>query len=341
MNKLISLLLSLCLVLCLSVLGGSASVARASVTLYSQGDWVDPALLDAFTEETGIEVDYITSEDPLRQGEADVLLADSELLSALAGQGILAGLETDRLSSLGLIDEEYLLARGELEAYALPCLWTSMGLLYNPMRSDHQVTGWDNLFDTRFAGQIVMPERYREAFAVALAALGLDVNTEDESALERAAAALEQQQSMVVARCSPEELESYFVTGEATLAPCYASAASALMARCPHLSFVIPNEGSWRIELSYAVAADTQHPCYAYELIDYLCTRESLARSAVYCGYSTTSSAARALLDRSWRESPLAYPTLPEDAWFPMLEGMTAQRRVWCFERWSMNGAAK
>ena len=336
MNKWISLLLAVCLVLALAVLDGSASTARAVITVYSQGDWISPDLLEDFSRQTGIEVDYIVSETPPQDVQADVLLADSELLGSLAEQGALAALESVRPEPFGEeIDASFLRDCGVPEGYVIPCLWTSMGLLYNPTQSDLQVTSWGILFDTRFAGQIVMPDRYREAYAVALAALGLDVNSADDDALLAAEEALERQQALVLDRCSPAQLEDYFASGEAVIAPCYAAVAGKLMAENPQLSFIIPNEGSWRILLSYAVAADTDRAGYASQFLDYMCRAEHLARNAAYCGYSTTSTAAWNLLDKSWQQNPLAYPNLPDGAHVPVLEAMPVRQRTRCLRGWA------
>ncbi len=335
MNKWISLLLAVCLVLALAVLDGSASTTRAAITVYSQGDWISPDLLEDFSRQTGIEVDYIVSETP-RDVKADVLLADNELLGSLAEQGELAAWEPGQLEQLGeAIDASFLNSCGMAKGYAVPCLWTSIGLLYNPTQSDLQMTSWSILFDTRFAGQIIMPDRYREAYAVALAALGLDVNSTDDNALLAAEDALERQQGLVLARCSAAQLEDYFASGEAVIAPCYAAVAGKLMAELPQLSFIIPNEGSWRMLISYAVAADTDRAGYAVQFLDYMCRAEHLARNAAYCGYSTTSTAAWNLLDKSWQQNPLAYPNLPDGAYIPILEALPIRQRTQCLRGWA------
>lgn len=333
MKKALSLFLAVCLLLAIGAVALFGRWNRATITLCSQENVISDRVLQTFTKKTGIQVQYRlleeleASDDP---AGCDLLLADPERLSQLMEEGQLTELDWDRLASLPEIDPSYLgLSFDPENRYTVPGLWTTMGLLYNPTRTETRVTGWVNLFDGQFSGSLVMPEDSQTSFAVALTALGLDVNTQSSEDLTAAANYLTQQQPQVAAYRADSQLADAFQSGQAILAPCYAGVAIELMSQLPELSFVIPSEGSWRALLSYAIPANAQQE-EAYQLLNYLCQKDSQAKNGVYSGYSVVSPKAFDLLDSAWRSNPLAYPAVEQLERFPFLLGQTGEL---CSER--------
>lgn len=338
MKKLLSFGLAFCLLLTLGIAEAIGHHHQTTLTLYSQEDLISQRVLNAFTKETGITVEYCLLSSEEAGGDptgCDLLLADTELLQQLLAEDQLAELDESLLEQGAAIDEEYLgLVFDPNNRYTAPALWTTMGLLYNPTLTDTRVTGWVNLFDGRLEGQILMPSDSRTSFSVALAALGLDVNTQQSEDITAAASYLSQQQPQVAAYCAQEQLEAAFASGKAVLAPCCAGAAIEIMAKLPELSFVIPSEGSWRTLYSYAIPAASQQQEAAHALLDFLCRKENLAKNAAYSGYSTPSAEAYDLLDSAWQSNPLAYPDPEQVGQFPILLGQAEQLRAERQVRW-------
>lgn len=338
MKKLLLFVLAVCLVLVIGAVELVGLGKKTTVTLYCQKDMISDQVLRSFTKETGIEVQYRLPEDQepaVDPAQCDLVLADTEQLRRMLESEQLAQLDWEQLSSLPPADQTDLSLSFDPEHhYTVPGLWSTMGLLYNPAQTDIRVTSWSNLFDGHFSGTIVMPSDGQLSFAAALAALGLDVNTQSSEDLIAAASYLTQQQPHVAAYCTAGQLVSYFETGKAVLAPCYAGTAIEIMANLPELSFVIPSEGSWRSLFSYAIPADSQHQEEAYVLLDYLCEARQQARNATYSGYSVVSSQSFALLDSAWQSNPLAYPTSQQVTAFPVLQGMTTSLRQERDIRW-------
>ncbi|MGM9537275.1 MAG: PotD/PotF family extracellular solute-binding protein [Candidatus Onthomonas sp.] len=338
MKKLLSFGLALCLLLSIGIVEVVGHYHQTTLTLYSQEDLVSQRVLDAFTKETGIAVEYclLSSEeagaDPT---DCDLLLADTELLQQLIVKDQLAELDESLLEQRSAINAEYQsLAFDPDNRYTAPALWTTMGLLYNPAQTDTRVTGWINLFDGSLSGQILMPSDSRTAFSVALIALGLDVNTQQAENITAAGSYLTQQQPQVAAYCAQDELEERFSSGQAVLAPCYAGIAIGIMSKLPELSFVIPSEGSWRILYSYAIPAASQQQETAHMLLDFLCRKDNMAKNGAYSGFSLPSEEAFELLDSSWQANPLAYPDSEQVAQFPVLLGQAEPLRAERQVRW-------
>ncbi len=303
-------LLAVCLLLCLGGVFYLLSRPKPTLTVYSQGDYIDPRVLRSFTRSTGIEVEYCqldSNSGEIRPADCDLLLADIELLACMERQSQLVPIDRVQVSDWAQFSPAYLEQTADLTGgCAVPCLWATMGLLFDPTHTDTRVTGWDALFDREFSGQVAMTARYRDAFTLALAAENRPIDSVRPEDVLAAHALLSEQAP--AGYYFESELAPIFRSNTAVLAPCCAREAVALMEEMPELTFVIPPEGSWRTMLAYAIPARSRQQQDAYTLLDYLCQPSSLAKNAVYSGWSTPSAAAYALMDSRWQGNPLLYP---------------------------------
>lgn len=337
-RKLLALLLAVCMTAAAAFLECGAHSPDTTLILYSQEDCIHPDVLEAFTHETGVTVEYILLDqergaeqaaDAVEQAACDVLLADVELLSQLDSQQCLARLDGQGLSDQAGIDEAFLsLPFIRNRQTALPYLWTTMGLVYDPSRTDTRVTSWANLFQDAFSGRVVMPKSSREAYAIALTALGFSVNTNQPEEISSATDYLQQQMPLVLDYCSLSQLEAQLSANPQLIAPCYGADAIRLMASSANISFVVPSEGSWRKLLAFSLPQGSEDQTMAFELIEFLCQPQAMAKNAAYSGYSTVSTDAYELLDHSWQVNPLAYPTGKDWTVAPLLDSQESQLRT-------------
>lgn len=339
MKRILLILLTLGLLLSVATAELLGQWNQTTLILYSQEDVISDQVLRAFTQATGIHVTYrLPEEDSTHSwAESDLVVGDQEWIAQRLAEEALAPLDRSRLEDLPQMEEDYLALSWDPEnRYTIPCLWTTMGLVYDPSQTDLRVTGWSSLFDGRFAHALAMPSDSGTAFAVALAALGMDVNTNAQEDLIGAASYLAQQQDQVYAYCSPDQLAPLFQSGAIILAPCAAGDAIGLMANLPELSFVIPSEGSWRTLLSYAIPAASQKQEAAHALLEFLCSPTNQAKNAAYSGYSVVSQEAYDRLDPAWQANPLAYPRGAAREQSPLLTGQIPSLQQERQVRWLM-----
>jgi len=312
-KKWLAIVLAVAMIILSAALEHCVFSPQSTLRVFSQYDCIHPALLKSFSEETGIQVEYTVvhretvTDDVDLYAQCDLLLADTELLSLLKDQGFLFPLSEDIIDP-GADEHFQSVSFIQLDGCACPALWTTMGLIYDPSTTEVRLTGWSDLFSGEFTGRVVMPQTSREAYAVALSALGHSVNTQDESELASALEYLQQQRPQVLEYRSTADLEETFQLYPDAVACCYASDAIALMSNIPGLSFVMASEGSWQMLLSYAVPAGAEDETLSQALIDHLTTPLAMAKNAAYSGMAPVSREAYDLLDHSWKANPLAYP---------------------------------
>lgn len=72
--------------------------------------------------------------------------------------------------------------------YSVPYTWGTVGLIYNTKYiSEEDAQSWSCLWNSKYAGKLLMFDNPRDAFAIAESMLGYSYNTEDAQELKNAA----------------------------------------------------------------------------------------------------------------------------------------------------------
>ena len=86
----------------------------------------------------------------------------------------------------------------------MPYTWGTVGILYNTTDVDEaDVTGWELLWNEKYAGKILMFDNSRDAFGIAQLRLGYDLNTTDKDQLQKCAELLAQQKASLTTKIVP------------------------------------------------------------------------------------------------------------------------------------------
>ena len=195
-KRLILAALALLAALPLAACGGEEAV---TLNVLNLGDYIDPALIDQFEEETGIQVKYSTmtsNEEMLVKLAApdciyDICVPSDYLIERLIEQDLLHELNKDNIPNLANIDERFLnLSFDPDNRYSVPYFWGTVGILYNTTMVDEPVDSWDILWDEKYAGQIIMYDSVRDTIGITLIRLGYDINTRSEEEVLAAQEAL-------------------------------------------------------------------------------------------------------------------------------------------------------
>ncbi|MBR2560759.1 MAG: extracellular solute-binding protein, partial [Eubacterium sp.] len=190
-------------VLLASLLAGCGDIMEAEtgediVYVYNWGDYVDPDVLDSFTEETGIQVildEFDTNEDmypKIASGASkyDVICPSDYMINKMIQNDLLQPLDFDQLPlAKQYIGQEYWDQAEAFDpgnAYAVPYCWGTVGIMYNTTMISEPVESWDILWDPKYKDDILMQDSVRDAFMVALRRLGYSLNTTDPAQLEEA-----------------------------------------------------------------------------------------------------------------------------------------------------------
>ncbi len=280
-----------------------------------EADMID--VNDAFTQLTGIEVNYQTYASnetlysKLNSGGAayDIVIPSDYMISKMIKEGMLQKINYENVPNLANIMPTFLNPDYDPEnEYTVPYLWGMVCIIYNTTMVDEEITSWSALFDEKYENNILMFNNPRDAFGIALTYLGYSQNTENPQELEAALNLLIEQKSIVQGYVM-DEIFDKMQGGSAAVAPYYAGDAVTMIADNPDLTYCIPAEGTNQFVDAMCIPVSAENKEAAEIYINFLCEAEIALANCEYTGYSTPNQAAYDLLDEETKNNPLCYPS--------------------------------
>ena len=312
---------------------------KIEINVYNWGEYLadgEDGLMDInaeFTELTVIKVNYLNYETneamyaKLKSGanSYDVIFPSDYMVSRLAQEGLIQEIDFDNIPNMKYIDPALLHPEYDPEQkYSLPYAWSRVAIIYNKNKIRGEITGWDILWDPELDGQILMFKNSRDAFGVALMALGYDINTENKKELDEAADLLKEQKPLVQAYVMDQVFDK-MQNGEAAVAAYYVGDYYLMKAVNEDLGVFVPDSTELFID-NACIPSDARHKEAAEMYLNFLNEPQVAADNAEYIMYSTPNLAAKELLDEEIVEAPYMYPDaedLANDAAFVNLSEET------------------
>lgn len=326
MKKVICVVLSVLLaVSCLAGLSGCGSSKKTTLYVYNWGQYIsegDDGSLDviaAFEEAyPNIRVQYSTYDSneimysKLANGgiTVDVIIPSDYMIGRMVQEGMLEELNFDNIPNYQYIDDAFKNTSYDPEnKYSVPYTWGTVGIIYNTKYVDEaDVTGWELLWNEKYAGKILMFDNSRDAFGIAEYLLGYDVNTTDEAELQDCAAKLAEQKP-VVQQYVMDQIFDAMENEEAWIAPYYAGDYLTMVEENPDLAFYRPTAQGYNMFIdAMCIPTCCQEKEAAEAFINFLCSPEISFANMEFLGYSVPSTAAKELMDPEVAGSKVAYP---------------------------------
>ena len=325
MKKMIALVLSM--VLTLGCFAGAASAKGDKVTLYvynwgqyiAEGDDDSIDVIAAFEEAyPNIKVKYSTYDSnesmyaKLANGgiTVDVIIPSDYMIGRMRQEGMLQELNYDNIPNAQYIDPSFRgMAYDPEDKYSVPYTWGTVGIIYNTKYVDEaDVTGWELLWNEKYADKILMFDNSRDAFGIAEYLLGYDVNTTDEAELKACADKLAEQKP-VVQQYVMDQIFDAMENEEAWIAPYYAGDYLTMVEENENLAFYRPAHQGYNVFIDAMCIPTCAQEKEAAELfINFMCSPEISAANLDFIGYSVTASESKQYLDGDVVNNSVAYP---------------------------------
>ena len=304
--------------------GSSAGGENGKVIVYNWGEYIDPDTIKMFEEETGIEVVYDEFETneimypKVESGAAeyDVVCPSDYMIDKMIQNDLLQELNYDNIPNAKKnIGAQYYEQANDFDPgnkYAVPYCWGTVGILYNKTMVDEPITSWAQLWDEKYADNILMQDSVRDAFMVAEKLNGFSMNTVDPTELETAKNALIEQKPLVQAYVI-DQVRDKMIGGEAAIGVIYSGEAIYTQRENPDLEYVIPEEGTNVWIDCWCILKDAPNKENAEKFIDFMCRGDIAEKNFEYITYSTPNDAARELIeDEEIKNSTIAFPDLSQ-----------------------------
>ena len=266
----------------------------------------------------GIKVNYQTYDSnetmysKLANGgiTVDVIIPSDHMIARMRQEGMLLELDFDNIPNYQYIDETFRNTSYDPEnKYSVPYTWGTVGIIYNSKYVDEaDVTGWELMWNEKYAGKILMFDNSRDAFGITQYMLGYDVNTTDEAELQHCADLLAQQKP-VLQQYVMDQIFATMQNEEAWIAAYYAGDYLVMAEENPNLKFFLPEHQGFNLFIDAMCIPSCAQEKEAAELfINFLCDPEISAANMEWVCYSTPISEARQYLDPEVANSEVSYP---------------------------------
>ena len=312
----------------------SAACSEDALHVLNWAGYIDPAMIETFTAETGVAVQYDTYNDAeateaqLAAGGSgyDLVVISSEYLGRLTGRDALAPFDLDAIPGRARLRSDLMERLSTLDPegrFAVPYLWGTTGIGYDraavaERMPDAPVDSWAMVFDpdivSRFAdcgvGFVDTPE---EVTASALAYLGRDPNSTDPADLAAAIDAIEAV-APYVSRFDADAQES-LAFGELCVALAWSGdvlEGADLQLEGIEIAYAVPREGAPIWFDVMVLPADAARADTAHAFVEHLMRPEVIAQATEETWYPNPNAEASALIDPAFLADPAIYP--PEEA---------------------------
>ena len=312
--------LILCILIAFSACAmGSASASAEELTVFNWFDYIDPAVIDLFEEETGITVKYVnftTNEEMYTKLEAgagtyDVIFPSEYMIERMIAHDMLEELDLSAMPNFAnvmdrLKDPSY----DPGNRFSVPYMWGTLGYLYNTEMVDEELTSWSALFDEKYAGNVIMMNSMRDSIGLALKYLGYSMNTRSEAELNEAKDLLiKQKQDKIQCGYLLDETKDKMVGGEAAIGVVYSGDAQYAIEKNENLVYVVPEEGSNIWVDGMCIPKGSKNVEGAMKFIDFLCREDIAAMNFDYIYYCSPIQAVVDGLDEEEAEQSTINPS--------------------------------
>ena len=312
----------------------AAPAEEKVVNVYNWSDYIDPAMLEAFTKETGIKVNYDVFDNnevlqtKLLAGNTgyDVVVPSASFLELQIKAGVFQKLDRSKLPNWQYLDKEILERVGRHDPgneYAVNFMWGTDAIGYNVkkvMAIDPKapVNSWKLLFDPAEAKKfkdcgISILDAPDETVSVVLAYLGRNPNSESLDDLKAAEEVLMKIRPFIRTINSSEYING-LATGELCIAMGWsgdilqAKTRAAEGEQALEIAMSVPTDGTIIWFDMFAIPADAPHPNNAHAFINFMNKPEVAAANSTFISYANGNSASLPLMDPAVRDDPSVYP---------------------------------
>ena len=295
MKKLLTAILTLALVL--AVLGGCGKKSE-TMTLYTWEGMFPPEVLEGFTKETGIQINYTnfdTDENMLARleaakgGDYDVVIADDYIIETVIAEGLAQKLDTGKLQNWGNINPVF---QGQFfdpaNEYTVPYGSGVQTIVYNPKTVSKEIRGYADLWDESLKDNVAVIGNYRVVNGMALKVMGESYNTEDPAVIAQAGKKL-LELAPNIRLIKNDNLQDDLLSGEVGAAVMYTSQVTLAMLQDPELRVVYPTEGVGFGIMGTFIPSAAPNGDAAHKFIDYVLRPEISAQCFEYMGYYCTN----------------------------------------------------
>jgi spermidine/putrescine transport system substrate-binding protein len=305
------------ILLALSVLfAPSALSASGVVNLFGWSEYVPQVVLDGFTAETGIKVNFETfasNEELLSKlvaggGAYDLVQPSDYAAEVMIRRKMLAPLDHARLPNLKNLDPAAMkLPHDPAGAFTVPYMTGTVGIVVNTEKVTDPIQGYRDIFQPKFKNRLVVLNDSRELVTWALYASGFSANDVSPAHLAKVRPLLAEWVKLVKVFDS-DSPKTALLNGDVDIGVVWSGEAAILWNEDRKFQYVLPVEGAHQFVDVLAIPAKAKNKDQAHAFINYILRPEVSRLISEAFPYTNPNLEARKLLTPDELANPASYP---------------------------------
>ena len=294
------------------------AVLAEELNIYNWGEYINPAVLQKFEEETKIKVNlstYSSNEEMLAkiQGGAtgyDIVFPSVHMQEIMAKLNLLEKTDIDTYEGFKNIDPRFLRTKSDPKGeYCLPYAFGTVGILYNRKVLGKDITGWKDLVATVKAKHLkfTLLDDMREVLGVGLMLNGHSVNSTKPEELQQAADTVIEMKPYVAA--FTYDSRPMVESGDIAAAHFFVGSMINVFGNPKDLGYVIPEEGATMYQEDMCVLKTAPNKANAIKFLQFYTRPEIAALNVSQQTNGTPNVPARQLTPENIKNSKEINPT--------------------------------
>lgn len=293
----------------------AAKTGTQELNIYAWSEYIPQTLLDNFSEQTGIQVNYDTYEsndeliERLEAGNPgyDIAIPSDYVVGYMIRKGMLETIDVGTIPNFRNIGHQFKNpAFDPGNRYSVPYQWGTSCLVVNTRAVTREITSWADLWDPVFRGRVLLLDDRREVLSMVLLVLGYDPNSTNPEDLDAARVKLAELMPNVglMDSYSPK---TALLAGEVWLGMTWSGEAALAHQENPMIDYVFPVEGCSIWFDNLVIPKGAPHKDAALAFINYVLSPEAGMQITMQFPYSNPNTAALELLRREHPDLYEAY----------------------------------
>jgi spermidine/putrescine transport system substrate-binding protein len=287
------------------------------ISLFCWDTYIDKAILDRFTQLSGIKVamSVMSSNaelmEVMRGGNVpgyDLIVPSNNYVERLIKSDNLVPLDMKALPNRANIDTPFVdVGYDPGRLYSMPLTWFALGIAYDKRRVAKAPKSWKLLLDSdAHKGRVALLEEGTDVFRIYAKYLGKSLNQITPSDVAAIEAMLKKQKPNLHS-FHQDDGQDLLAKGELDMVMEFNGDIAQLMRTNPNIGFVVPNEGTLLNGDNLAIPLGARHPKNAHALINFLMSAEIGKQIATSRLFPTCNGAAKKMMGKDYLENPILY----------------------------------
>jgi spermidine/putrescine transport system permease protein len=300
-----------------SPVGESTGDAEKSLHVFCWSEYIPQQIVDAFSQESGIKVSietYSSNEEMLAKlfaggGNYDIIQPSEYVIEGLIKEDLLTPIDHGRIPNMKNLAPEFTnMSFDPGNKYSVPYMAGTVGIVVNTELVQGNIKSYNDVFQEKFAKNIVVLDDAREIVSWGLESLGIPVNEVSDENLAKVKPVLERWLPLVKVFDS-DSPKTALLNGDVALGVVWAGEGAILLNEDQKFKWIVPADGAHLFVDSLAIPKTAKRVQNAELFIDYVLRPDVSAKISEAFPYLNPNLAARELLTPAQRKNPASYPT--------------------------------